>query len=415
MNSVLLYSLENEKLTVSLSELLNSSDALNAFIKEFPISKDYTIFFPMRHTIMSMAVSFIEKKDTEISFIQDGIELYTYGKEYGMTNLQQLCLHDINEKLDIDNVCFVHDFACEQNNYDLQFMCWMFFDEHWEDVFQMEDFLNCKEPTITRLVSRPIYETLDELSLFDAVDDWINEKISTEKHPVTDKNAIQQRRKELIRSFLPKLRLLAIAKVDMENMFDMLALLLTEHEMRAIRDFFSSKDYPNANLSDFPQTLCNNTKQRNADTYDSLFKYNYKSKSPTGKEISLTRNTQFACDIFVKEDCFLTDISLPVYFSDTKTVTVDLNVCKNGDENSAQSYHLQCDNDGEACLSLPPFLEKNSVYHLSSKISENEKMDIRISSDAHYFITEEEKSDESKKEKNKNDANNFYFEVILYF
>ncbi|XP_067125055.1 uncharacterized protein [Centruroides vittatus] len=413
MDSVL-STLENEKLTVSLSELLNSSDALNAFIKEFPISKDST-FFLVGFTIMAIIILFIKKKDTEISFIQDGIELYIYGKEYNMTIFHHLPPDMVNELLNIRNVCSVHDFACEHNNYDLQFICWEFFDEHWKGVFQTEDFLYCKEPTITRLVSRPIYQTLDELSLFDAVNDWINKKISTEKHLVKDENTIRQRRKELIRPFLPKLRLLAIAKVDMENMFDMLALLLTEHEMRAIRDFFSTKDYPNADLSDFPQTLCNNTKQRNMDAYDSLFEYNYKSKSPTGKEISLTRNTQFACDIFVKEDCFLSDISLPVYFSDTKAVTVDLNVCENRDENSVQSYDLEFYYDEQACLPLPPFLKKNSVYHLSSKISENETMDIRISSNAHYFITEEEKSDELKTEKNENDANNFYFEVNLYF
>ncbi|XP_023240211.1 uncharacterized protein LOC111638694 isoform X1 [Centruroides sculpturatus] len=218
-----------------------------------------------------------------------------------------------------------------------------------------------------------------------------------------------------MRPFLPKLRLLAIAKDDMQNMFDMLALLLTEHEMRAIRDFFSSKDYPNADLSDFPETLCNNTLQRNMETYDSLFEYNYKSESPIGKEVSVTRNTQFACDIFVKEDYFLTDIVLPVYFSHTKTVTVDLNVSKNGVENSVQSYHLECNDIGEATLLLPHFLKKNSVYHLSSKFSEKEEMDIRISPNAYYFITKEEKSDKSKKENNEKDANNFYFEVILYF
>ncbi|XP_023240209.1 uncharacterized protein LOC111638691 isoform X2 [Centruroides sculpturatus] len=260
-------SLENEQLTVSLSEMFNSSNILNAFIEEFPISKYNIIFYFVSFTIMAIIFSFIKKIDTEISFIQDGFELYIYGKEYSMTKFQELGPDFTRRFLNIRNVCSVHDFACEQNDYDLQFICWEFFDEHWKGIFKMEDFLYCKEPTITRLVSRPTYETLDELSLFHAVDDWINTKITTEEHLVTDKNTIRQRRKELMRPFLPKLRLLAIAKDDMQNMFDMLALLLTEHEMQAIRDFFSSQDYPNADLSDFPETLCNNTIQRNMDTY----------------------------------------------------------------------------------------------------------------------------------------------------
>ncbi|XP_023231323.1 uncharacterized protein LOC111631333 [Centruroides sculpturatus] len=408
-------SLENEQLTVSLSEMFNSSNILNAFIEEFPISKHHIIFYFVTFTIMAIIFSLIKKIHTAISSIQDGLELYIYRKEHRMKMFQKLGPDFTRKFLNIINVCSIHDFACEQNDYDLQFICWEFFDEHWKGIFQTEDFLYCKEPTITRLVSRPIYQTLDELSLFFAVDDWINAKISTEKHLVKDVNTIRQRRKELMRPFLPKLRLLAIEKDDMQIMFNMLALLLTEHEMQAIRDFFCSQDYPNADLSDFPETLCNNTIQRIVETYDSLFEYNNKSKSPIGKEISVTRNTQFACDIFVKEDCFLTGISLPVHFSHTKTVTVDLNVSKNGVENSGQSYHLECNDIGEATLIPPHFLKKNSVYHLSSKFSENEEMDIRISSNAHYFITKEEKSDKSKKENNEKDANNFYSEVYIYF
>ncbi|XP_023231298.1 uncharacterized protein LOC111631313 [Centruroides sculpturatus] len=416
MDSVLLNSSENEKLTVSLSKLFNSSNILNEFIEKFPICKYYIIFYLMIFAIMAIIFSkFIKKKDTKILFIQNRFELYIYGKEYSMTMFQQFGPDFTRRFLNIINVCSIHDFACEQNNYDLQFICWKLFDEYWKGIFQMKDFLYCKETTITSLISRAIYSTLDELNLFYAVDDWINAKITTEKHLVKDINTIRQRRKELMRPFLPKLRLLAIAKDDMQNMFDMLALLLTEHEMRAIRDFFSSQDYPNADLSDFPETLCNNTLQRNMETYDSLFEYNNKSKSPIGKEIYVTRNTQFACNIFVKEDCFLADILLPVYFSHTKTITMNLNISKNGEENSVQSCQFECNNIGEANLSLPPFLKKNSVYHLSSKFSEDEEMDIRISPNAYSFITDEEKSDKSKKEKNEKDANNFYFEVYLYF
>ncbi|XP_067125057.1 uncharacterized protein [Centruroides vittatus] len=355
----------------------------------------------------------------EISSIEEGFELYIFGKEYGMTNLQQLCTEFMEEMISLypSTVCPVHDFACEQNDYNMQFSCWVVFDEHWEEIFQTDDFLSCKEATIARLISRPVYETLDELSLFDAVDDWINAKILTEEHLVTDKNAIQQRRKELIRPFLPKLRLLAIEKVDMEDMFDMLALLLTEHEMRAIRDFFSSKDYPNADISDFPETLCTEKKERRDEIDTSFFKYNFKRNSPIGKEISLADNVEFLCHILVKEDCFLTDISLPIHFSDNKIISIDLYICEHASKQCMKVYMLECNNEGNAYLFQPHFLKKNSKYFLSSKVLENDdddddddkKLDIRILPDAHPFLIAENEISKNKK------IELFYFDVTLYF
>ncbi|XP_023231316.1 uncharacterized protein LOC111631326 [Centruroides sculpturatus] len=359
-------------------------------------------------------ITFIKDEIPDISCIEDGFELYIFGKEYGIKNLQQLCTEFIEEIISLypSTVCPVHDFACEQNDYNMQFTCWVVFDEFWEEIFQTDDFLCCKDTTITRLISRPIYETLDELSLFDAVDDWINARILTEEHLVTDKNTIRKRRKELIRPFLPKLRLLAIEKIDMENLFDMLELLLTEHEMQAIRDFFTSKDYPNADLSNFPETLCTNKKERHDEINTSFFKYNFKCNFPIGKEISLADNVEIVCHILVMEDCFLTDISLPIHFSENKIISIDLYICEHASKQSMGLYTLECNNEGNAYLFQPHFLKKNSKYLLSSKVLENDddkQMDIRILPDAHSFLIAEKKI--SKNEK----IEFFYFDVTLYF
>ncbi|XP_023217880.1 uncharacterized protein LOC111620213 [Centruroides sculpturatus] len=196
------------------------------------------------------------------------MEVYVVSKEFEIPELFMQCRNFLVTLMTDTNVCRIHDFACEQSDTILQYYCWKMFDSHWETILNGEDFLHCKDQTIERLVSRPIYpENLREFVLFSAICKWAKVRVTykEESNENLDDFIIGGRCRIILDPYLSCIRFLTMNNVELEYIFEKLHLLKA-NEIQAIRDYWINVDSPN-----FPTTISKETRGRARVWYTSCF------------------------------------------------------------------------------------------------------------------------------------------------
>ncbi|XP_023212292.1 uncharacterized protein LOC111615125 [Centruroides sculpturatus] len=153
--------------------------------------------------------------------LRNAMDIYGISKRYRIEKLFVECQSFIIYDLNLSNVCRIHDFACEQMDRWLQYHCWEFFDEEWKEIFLADDFLQCKRTTIDRLLSRPVYESLTEVSLFLAVYNWVKVRLQRRAEvsgelPPNDATQMERCRINM-EPFIPKIRFLAMSEKELRN------------------------------------------------------------------------------------------------------------------------------------------------------------------------------------------------------
>ncbi|XP_023211426.1 uncharacterized protein LOC111614282 [Centruroides sculpturatus] len=318
---------------------------------------------PYPTVVVARMVNYLSTDDPQLKSLDSGFQLYDLSKKYSIKILNRKCEKFIIDRLSMKNVCAIHDFACKMNLSQIQHRCRKIFDTYWTEIFEGDDFKSCETTTIDRLVSRPLYTSMDEVDIFLAVYKWMKEKCKREmgtSFVQINENAKKQKYREELQPFLEKIRFLAMSKQELINKVFKLNLF-TEEEEKSILVCKETK-----NFSDYPSYLSKNSNDRCRSKYSNyalLFEFKHIKESPRVTAESKKPFTYFTTEIFVREDCFVTNLNLPITLN-SKYIPMHIY----GYINSVESgvFHLEsfCNSLGKVELVEPIFFGKSSTCRL---------------------------------------------------
>ncbi|XP_023209991.1 uncharacterized protein LOC111612933 isoform X2 [Centruroides sculpturatus] len=333
------------------------------------------------------------------------METYRFSNVYDMFDLKEVCTNYIRSKISLQYVCSIHDFACEQNDRLLQYECWIFFDRHSDEIFHTQDFLQSKETTVMRFLSRPIYDSLNEVRLFEASYSWVKNRV-TREFPDLKNRELEEKIRTEMRPFLSKIRFRAMT-IDEAETYVFTKHVLTEMEVNSIRSCLQNHTFYN-----YPEYFCPYINARNKKMYDALF--TYQNQLNLLKELETTIkidvNTRFKCEIFVREDCYITNFTLPITFDYPERKRVKLIGHSISQQNNIFSTTLDCSSHGNVSLPEPIFLTKNSTSYLELEFLYPNNVHI-TQPFSYFYIT----NNSDIQPENIEPFNNYYLEVVLYF
>ncbi|XP_023220124.1 uncharacterized protein LOC111622043 [Centruroides sculpturatus] len=264
-------------------------------------------------------------------------------------------------------------FACQNSDYDLQFYCWEKFSDDWNTVFyQNRNALNCDEIVINRLVSRPIYRTLDEITIYKIVYDWAKRKVNSNTFL-----------RQIMDPFLNNIRFFTMVDEFLKS-YVYPEQFLTEEEVNAIQHYKATSD-----KSMIPDSICEKDVSRTNEKHASWFTYCNRSSSVLGKEINMKKKFQFISEIWVVENCFLFAIKLPI--SHSRKVGIKIVVKYFIDYNNLKiekRHTLICKKNEYVKLKRAVYASKFSTVRLIVKINEDDitRSNIRIRNLTNRYI-----------------------------
>ncbi|XP_023237250.1 uncharacterized protein LOC111636276 [Centruroides sculpturatus] len=402
---VFLKNMEGDQVRVLISNLRNRTPIFNGYFSIDPLLKPFVIYLPVSGQLIFALESFLSGGNTSFASVAVAMESYRFSIVYKMDNFKEVCRNYIRSEISVEDVCSVHDFACEQNERVIQYECWRLFDRHWDEIFRTQDFLQSKETTITRFLSRPIYYSLNEVSLFEASYSWVKERV-TREFPDLENRELEEEIRTEIRPFLSKIRFRAMT-IDEAEIYVFTKHVLTEIEVNSIRSCLQNQTFNN-----YPEYFCRYADKRTETMYDALFTYQNQFNIINELEITIPIdvNTRFKCEIFVREDCYITSFTLPIKFHHSQRRSVHLLGHSNSPENNIPWDTFDCSYHGNVSLPEPIFLRKNSTTYLELQILNRD--DVYITTPFNYFYIA---NNSGIQPEDIDPGNNYYFEVVLYF
>ncbi|XP_067126500.1 uncharacterized protein [Centruroides vittatus] len=393
----------NGQIDLNLHDFRKFSRLFREFINSYPQTGTLKVFFPYSTEFMQRVIQFKESKYTYIGTIQEAMNLYRFGKHYGAVDFISICYTNLLSNINFSNIFIIYEFAWKVNAFGIMYECWKWFDCKGSEIFRRNEYLQCSEITINTLLSRPIYEKLNESNLFRIVYNWANNKVT----PHTNLRTV-------IEPFLSKIRFLSMEKECFErNIFNVAKeKVLTDEEIEAIRNYFSSKF---KDKSKIPANLCTDEYVRDYRFYYTLFHYNHRVQRRFSEYLEVNAQMEFNCEISVKENCFIYRIHLPIIHSKEKRIKTYVDVKVVGGNREFTKY-VECDREGEGVLNSAIFLRRNSVSRLNAKIDRQDLIPenrLQIKPDNYYFL-QEHKSPTAKDDDDE-ESPSFHFEVDLYF
>ncbi|XP_023221367.1 uncharacterized protein LOC111623117 [Centruroides sculpturatus] len=286
---------DKQRITISHSELCDNSGIMKDMILLSPKYQSITFHFSFHYNVMSYIVNVMKGSRPPITSVRHAMDIYDANTKVGAKNVNRNVRRYLHSAVTIKTVCAIHDFACRYKEIYIEYTCWIQFDHHWKDIFFSNYHFECEATTIDRLVSRPVYQTLDELNLFWIVYDWASRKAGTTL-PL----------RSVMKPYLQKIRFLAMDPENIEeNLFHKIRYtVLSEEDIRGIKHYHSTGD-----VSRVPCDICSYTFGRSEKFYRRWFTYLSRRKFGNEREIPVNENTKFASEIFVLQDCFVTPSS----------------------------------------------------------------------------------------------------------
>ncbi|XP_067127115.1 uncharacterized protein [Centruroides vittatus] len=406
-----------EKINVAESCIRNvESPVLDSMLEDYRVSGIFPMPYPFRQ--ISQVISFIRGQSLRLESLRNAMDIYGICKRYRIEKLFIECQSFIIYELNLSNVCRIHDFACEQVDRILQYCCWEFFDEKWEEIFLGDDFLQCKRTTIDRLLSRPVYKSLTEVSLFLAIYNWVKVRLHRQaelsgEFPLND--ATQKERCRInMEPFIPRIRFLAMSAEELRNVVIPLNCL-SEVEEQCIRSGWALFKEEN-----FLNHLCSDRRKRNESNFTEWFVYEKRAPYTPGDSDLISI---FSTQIKVMEDCFVKTLKLPLYHSHRGNIPLNIEGYLNFASNLLKSQKEFCKPNGSVDLSFPIFVEKNSSLRLSvlfnvEAVRNLYETPLNIHSATHKFFSRFDPDARTFEESlglQENQFYNVYFDVVLYF
>ncbi|XP_023212398.1 uncharacterized protein LOC111615218 [Centruroides sculpturatus] len=408
---------ENEEICISedqLNKVLNRQ--LELLITYVENSKVLLMAYPIE-TIRQF-VTYLQTDDPGLTSITHAFDLYKLSLRYELNNLRKKCRSFIIQKINLYNVCAIHDFAREISDLVITYYCWQSFDYHGERLFSTVDFMCCKIATIDRLLSRAIYESVRELCLLEAVYEWSIEEVQRKLGADNFHSLNEEWKRYEIRSvmepFIGKVRFLAMNEYELKYfVFNM--NLLSELEKSDIWHAFKTGNY-----SLYPSYFSRKTNTRSKINYCKLFSYINRGDPSIVANRNMKDHRYFSSEVIVREDCYVTTFRFPLKLGESFPMFVYGYINRNLDKEHF-SFDTVCNSDGVANLQTSLYLQKHWSIRLFALFfhADNVQPEIEFSPELSYFVSDEGTDARKFEDKiltcDRNLVNNIYFSVDLYF
>ncbi|XP_023227194.1 uncharacterized protein LOC111627786 [Centruroides sculpturatus] len=412
-----IYCSDGYKIRLSRSFLIQNCPGFNW--KQFmdPTLGQSCIRVNVTSGIMNQVIEYLTDGEYEFRSVKDATDIYEISEKIGIVNLVDRCRDFLIEEMKVGNVCFIHDFACKHEDLFVQFHCWKLFTSSTDEVLESEDFLNCEESTVSRFLSRPIYRNTNEVSLFLNIYNWTTRRISRSNLQEAS-TSIENRElyRRTMQPFFHLIRFATMSRFNLENeVFN--KNLLSDEEVEGLRIFDDS-----VATAPLPSTICQNTRDRRYQSQSSLFTYKNRRNLEFTEEKPLPRFNTFFCQVWVEEDCFVTCLSLPIYFKSMPRENVILTRFL-----PSTFFHektnLSIYGSGRVILPKPLFLKAKSDTLFKVLIqnvnppSYSDEMVVR--KEAHCYVTDDDFETMTKDLEDflvyANGWRKFYFDIDLFF
>ncbi|XP_023220028.1 uncharacterized protein LOC111621975 [Centruroides sculpturatus] len=403
MKCIQIHSVDGREISVSRSVFRKYSPRIRSMLK--PSLKDVSIhlYLPYAFENIKTIDEFMKNQFLEFYSLKHAMDVYRISRKLCMFALNNCCRTRIAQPTHIKHVCEIYDLAYQNDDYKLQFYCWINFNDDWNTVFyQNKNALDCDENVIRRLVSRPIYQNLDEMTIFKIVYEWARRRVNS-------KTSLR----EVIAPFLLKIRFLTMDDEFLKS-YVYPKQLLTEEEVNAIQHYKVTSD-----KSIIPDSISRSHLSRNVEKHSFWFIYCNRSNFIHDQEINMENKFQFISEIFVLEDCFLTGIELPISHNSEESIRIRIQkFIDSGSWNPEKENNVKSDQNGKIKLKEVFYISKSSTFRVIAKINEEDilRNNIRISNSASRYIVNEGMAISSEKSALlSTDIEYIYCNVNLYF
>ncbi|XP_023233072.1 uncharacterized protein LOC111632781 isoform X2 [Centruroides sculpturatus] len=305
--------------------------------------------------------------------MKNAMDLFCVSKRLGLRDLNKVCRNFMTDPSRVKNVCYVYEFACQQDDERLEYLCWNILSSKWQEIFSSEEWLNCEATTIGRLVLRPINRFIEEANIFTIVLKWAKKRVNNE-------NSLRQ----VMKLFLQYIRFLTMPEWFLESQV-FVEPILTDVERDAIRCYLQNKDFDETWF--IPDGICSITCPRKHELLSSWLSYVNRCAYFINRVKIMTANIRFICDIVVKEDCFINKLHLPITHCRDEGISVDLYFYTNLMFRKKLRLGNECSTNGCILLNGRLRILKFTFYRLVVRIVEtyiSAENNIRISSSANY-------------------------------
>ncbi|XP_023213538.1 uncharacterized protein LOC111616351 [Centruroides sculpturatus] len=367
--------------------------------------------------IIRQFVTYVQTDDPGLTSITHAFDLYHLSLRFELENLRKKCRSFIILQISLHTVCAIHDFARDIGDLVVTYYCWVAFDYHGETLLTTVDFICCKLATIDRLLSRPIYESVSELRLLQAVYQWSKELVKRQSGIDNFRSMNKESKRNVIRNvikpFIGKVRFLAMNEEELQS-FVFKMNLLNEVEKSHIWHAFKYNNY-----SLYPSYFSRETKTRSKINYFSLFYYINRGDPFIVINRKMKDYIYFSSEVVVREDCYVTTLRFPMKLRETFPMHVYGYI--NDLDYGQFSLDTVCNKDGVAYLQTFLYLKKYWSIRLFAFFfsAENVHPDFTFSAELSNFVSDEETDARKFEDKfltcDRNLVNNIYFSVDLYF
>ncbi|XP_023220078.1 uncharacterized protein LOC111621997 isoform X4 [Centruroides sculpturatus] len=398
-----IHSVDGREISVSRSVFRKCSPRIKSMLNPYLDNVSITVYLPYTYKNIKIIDEFMKNQRLEFYSLKHAMDVYRISRKLCMFVLNDCCRTRIAQPTHIPHVCEIYEFACEIHDFRLQFYCWKKFSDDWNTVFyQNKNALDCDEIVIRKLLSRPIYRNLDEMTIFKIVYEWARRRVNS-------KTTMRQ----VMDPFLLNIRFLTMDDGFLKS-YIYPKQFLTEEEVNAIQHYKATSD-----KSIIPDSISRSHLSRNDEKHSFWFIYCNRSYSIHDQEMNMENKFQFISEIFVLEDCFLTGIELPISHNSEKRIRIRIQkFIDNGIWNPEKENYVSCDQNGKIKLYRVNYISKSSTFRVIAKINEEDilRSNIRISNSASRYIVNEGMAISSEKSAPScTDIEYIYCNVNLYF
>ncbi|XP_023216631.1 uncharacterized protein LOC111619172 [Centruroides sculpturatus] len=352
-----------ESVVVSLNSLEEKAGLLKYSIMVCPNEMKFLLKVPLTLEMLNQFARFLDNKIPEFTSADSGFEMYLFSKRYFISHLESISFYYLVRLTHSTHVCRVHDLACKYNEKQLQRACFNQFLFSDRSIFRTDYFRSCEETTIHKLLTSPLYRSLEEFDLLMGLRMWVEKTFL--KLRKTNANISKR---DVMKPFISFIRFFVLDPDSLKQIVDNFIKdqILTEEEVQSIRQYLTEK-----NVALLQKTISANGKRRNINDLSSILAINQRARHQLNACISMKPNFQFMADVWFCENCYAHTIKLPIIHMNPKGINVLVGV------KSAYSHDFLyekciCFRDGLLFLRKVNLLPKRSFYIFLVTIPEKE-------------------------------------------
>ncbi|XP_023226808.1 kelch-like protein 40, partial [Centruroides sculpturatus] len=289
---------DQRQINLSKSVLCEHSDRIKLMLRFYSNKTSVFLYLPYSSDIFQQIKKYLEERGENITSMQNAMDIFCVSNRLHLRYLNKVCREFMTDPSRLKDVCYVYEFAFQQNDWRLDHLCWNIISSKWQEIFSSDELLNCKATTMDRLVSRPINRFIEEADIFSIVLKWAKKRVNIEKYL-----------RKVMEPFLPYIRFLTMPEWFLESQV-FVEPILTDVERDAIRCYLQNEDFNETWF--IPDSICAIKCSRKHELLSSWLSYVNRSAYFINKVRRMNTNFRFICEIVVKEDCFINELHLPI-------------------------------------------------------------------------------------------------------